>query len=70
MNGLNMVAGQGPQNDSEVVIDETKARNGNYHVGDMIKPLNTRRNIASPESIHLNRAPRVKMSLEAYAESD
>jgi putative ABC transport system permease protein len=64
-NGIIMVAGQGPQNDSEVVIDETKARNGNYHVGDMIKPRNNTQEyriagIYSPES-----GPRVKMSLEA-----
>ena len=59
-----MVAGQGPQNRNEVVIDETKARNSNYHVGDIIKPLNTEQyriaGIYSPES-----GPRVKMSLEA-----
>ncbi len=64
MNGINMVAGQGPQNLNEVVIDETKARNGNYHVGDMIRPFNTQdyriAGIYSPES-----GARVKMSLEA-----
>jgi putative ABC transport system permease protein len=64
MNGINMVAGQGPQNLDEVVIDETKARNGNYHVGDRIKPRNTQEyriaGIYAPES-----GPRVKMSLEA-----
>jgi putative ABC transport system permease protein len=64
MNGINMVAGHGPQNLFEVVIDETKARNGNLHVGDVIKPRNTQdyhiAGIYSPES-----GPRVKMSLEA-----
>src|SRR5262245_17693618 len=64
MNGINMVAGRGPQNIFEVVIDETKARNGNLHVGDLIKPRNTQdyrvAGIYSPES-----GPRVKMSLEA-----
>jgi putative ABC transport system permease protein len=63
MNGLNIVSGHGPQNDNEVVIDETKARNGNYHVGDMLKPFNTDEyriaGIYSPDS-----GPRVKMSLE------
>jgi len=64
MNGINMVAGQAPGGLKEVVIDETKARNGNYHVGDMIKPFNTEEyriaGIYSPES-----GARVKMSLEA-----
>jgi putative ABC transport system permease protein len=59
-----MVAGQGPENLNEVVIDETKARNNNYRVGDMIKPLGTDdyriAGIYSPES-----GARVKMSLEA-----
>ena len=64
MNGISMVAGQGPQNLNEVVIDETKARNSNYRVGDMIKPFGTDEyriaGIYSPES-----GARVKMSLEA-----
>jgi putative ABC transport system permease protein len=65
MNGMSMVAGRGPQNLNEVVVDETKARTSNYHVGDIIKPLNNTdqyriAGIYSPES-----GPRVKMSLEA-----
>jgi len=64
MNGINMVAGQGLQNLNEVVIDETKARNNNYRVGDLIKPFGTEEyriaGIYSPES-----GARVKMSLEA-----
>jgi putative ABC transport system permease protein len=63
MNGISMVTGHGPQNDNEVVIDETKARNSNYHVGDTIKPLGTQEyrvaGIYSPES-----GARVKLSLE------
>jgi putative ABC transport system permease protein len=63
MNGINMVAGQGPQNVNEVVIDETKARNSNYRVGELIKPLGTQEyrvaGVYSPES-----GARVKMSLE------
>ena len=68
MNGINMVAGRGPQSVDEVVIDETKARNSNYHVGDKIKPLGTSEShivgIYSPES-----GPRVKMSLEAMQQA-
>jgi putative ABC transport system permease protein len=64
MNGISMVAGHGPQTDNEVVIDETKARNSNYHVGDVFKPLGTQEyrvaGIYSPES-----GPRVKLSLDA-----
>ena len=64
MNGINMVAGQGPEALNEVVIDETKARNNNYRVGDMIKPFGEIDyrivGIYSPES-----GARVKMSLEA-----
>jgi putative ABC transport system permease protein len=63
MNGINMVAGNGPQND-EVVIDEVKAQQNNLHVGDRIKPLGPQEyrvaGIYSPES-----GPRVKMSLAA-----
>jgi putative ABC transport system permease protein len=63
MNGVNIVAGTGPQNVDEVIIDETKARNGNLRVGDFIQPLNNTSNyriagIYSPES-----GPRVKLSL-------
>ena len=64
MNGINMVAGQGPQNINEVVIDEVKARNNNLRVGDTLKPFGTGEyriaGIYSPES-----GARVKMSLEA-----
>ena len=64
MNGINMVAGHGPQALNEVVIDETKARGNNLRVGDQIKPLGTEDyrivGIYSPES-----GARVKMSLEA-----
>ena len=64
MNGINMVAGHGPQNLDEVVIDEVKAQQNNYHVGDRIKTLGTKEyriaGIYSPES-----GARVKMSLEA-----
>src|ERR1043165_3758301 len=40
-NGLQLVEGHGSQNSNEVVIDETKARNNNLHIGDTIKPLGT-----------------------------
>jgi len=65
MNGINMVAGSGPQSPpNEVVIDETKARNNNLRVGDALKPFGTDEyriaGIYSPES-----GARVKMSLEA-----
>lgn len=65
MNGINMVAGQGPHNLNEVVIDQTKARQGNYRVGDSMRPRNNTdeyriAGIYSPES-----GPRVKMSLAA-----
>ena len=64
MNGINMVEGRGPDNLNEVVIDQTKARNSNLHVGDFMKPLGTDDyrivGIYSPES-----GARVKMSLAA-----
>lgn len=64
MNGVNTVAGRGPQDPNEVIIDEVKARTSNYHVGDTIQPFNNTNNyrivgIYSPES-----GPRVKLSLE------
>ncbi|HEX5887671.1 MAG TPA: ABC transporter permease, partial [Pyrinomonadaceae bacterium] len=68
MNGLSMVEGRGPQDTSEVVIDETKARNNNLRVGDTIKNLGKKEyrisGIYSPES-----GPRVKMSLTAMQEA-
>jgi len=64
MNGINMVAGTAPQNIDEVVIDEVKAQQNNYHVGERMKPLGTQEyriaGIYSPES-----GARVKMTLEA-----
>src|ERR1044072_4930956 len=64
MNGISMVGGRGPQTVNEVVIDETKARTSNYHVGDTFKRFNNTdqyriAGIYSPES-----GPRVKLSLE------
>jgi putative ABC transport system permease protein len=64
MNGINMVQGRGPQELNEVVIDETKARNNNLRVGDLVKPLGTDDyrivGIYAPES-----GARVKMTLAA-----
>lgn len=64
MNGISMSAGTAPEGLNEVVIDETKARNNNLRVGDMLKPLGADvyriAGIYSPES-----GARVKMSLEA-----
>lgn len=68
MNGILMVAGQGPQGMNEVVIDETKARSNNYRVGDLIRPLGNQdyriAGIYSPES-----GARIKMSLEAMQQA-
>ncbi|HET9479397.1 MAG TPA: ABC transporter permease [Pyrinomonadaceae bacterium] len=68
MNGLRLVDGQAPQNANEVVIDETKARNNNYRVGDTIKPLGEQdyriAGIYSPES-----GARVKMTLAGMQEA-
>lgn len=68
MNGLNIVDGRGPQGPNEVVIDETKARNNNLHVGDSMKPLGTDDyrivGIYSPES-----GARVKMPLAAMQQA-
>lgn len=63
-NGINIVEGRGPQGLNELVIDQTKARNNNLRVGDLMKPLGTDDfrivGIYSPES-----GARVKMPLEA-----
>ena len=68
MNGINMVAGQGPQSPKEVVIDETKSRNNNLRAGDLMKPLGTEEyrisGIYAPES-----GARVKMSLEGMQQA-
>jgi len=68
LNGISLVAGQGPQNLNEVVIDQTKARNNNYSVGDTLKPFGTDPyrivGIYSPES-----GARVKMTLEAMQQA-
>jgi putative ABC transport system permease protein len=68
MNGISIVSGRGPQGPNEVVIDETKARNNHYRVGDAIKPFGTDDyrivGIYSPES-----GARVKMSLEAMQQA-
>ena len=68
MNGISMAEGRGPQGPNEVVIDETKARNNNLHIGDSLKPFGTDEyrivGIYSPES-----GARVKMSLEAMQQA-
>jgi putative ABC transport system permease protein len=68
MNGIGMVEGEGPHGSDEIVIDETKARNNNLHLGDKLKPLGTKEyrivGIYSPES-----GARVKMSLAAMQEA-
>jgi putative ABC transport system permease protein len=68
MNGLQITDGHGPQNANEVVIDETKARNNNLHIGDAIKPVGQKEyriaGIYSPES-----GARVKMSLAAMQDA-
>jgi len=68
MNGLQMAEGHGPQNSNEVIVDETKARNNNFHVGDAIKPVGTKEyrivGIYAPES-----GARVKLSLAAMQEA-
>ena len=64
MNGISMVEGRGPQGLNEVVIDEKKAQDNNYRVGDSFKPFGTDdyriAGIYSPES-----GARVKMPLAA-----
>jgi putative ABC transport system permease protein len=68
MNGLRMTEGTAPQNSTDVVIDEKKARDNNLHVGDKLKPLGTHdyriAGIYSPES-----GARVKMSLSGMQEA-
>ena len=68
LNGISMVAGQGPQALNEVVIDQIKARNNNLGVGDTLKPFGTDPyrivGIYEPES-----GARVKMSLEAMQQA-
>ena len=63
MNGTSLVSGRPPNND-EIVVDETKARNNNLHVGSMLKPFGSKEyrvsGIYAPES-----GARVKMSLPA-----
>jgi putative ABC transport system permease protein len=68
MNGINMVEGRGPQGPNEVVIDQTKARNNNLRVGDLMQPLGTDDyrivGIYAPES-----GARVKMTLAAMQQA-
>jgi putative ABC transport system permease protein len=68
VNGINMVDGRGPQGVDEVIIDETKARNNDLRVGDVMKPLGTTDyrivGIYSPES-----GARVKMTLAAMQQA-
>jgi putative ABC transport system permease protein len=68
MNGLAIVDGQTPQNMNEVVIDETKARDNHYRVGDKIKPFGIGEyriaGIYAPES-----GARVKLSLAAMQDA-
>jgi putative ABC transport system permease protein len=68
MNGINLVEGQAPQANDEIVIDETKARNNKVGVGGTLQLFGNRpyrvTGIYSPES-----GPRVKMTLQAMQEA-
>ena len=68
VNGTEIVAGQAPVANDEVVIDETKARSNNYKVGDKIRPFGKGDyrivGIYAPES-----GARVKMTLAALQEA-
>ncbi len=68
MNDIRIVDGHAPQGLNEVVIDETKARDNKFKVGDKIRPFGSQdyriAGIYSPES-----GARVKMSLAALQES-
>jgi len=63
MNGISLVSGHAPQNEDEIVIDESKARNNNLRLGDTFTPFGKEYRVAgiySPES-----GARVKMTLHA-----
>ena len=68
MNDLRLSEGHAPQQNDELIIDETKARGNNLHLGDKLKPVGTKEyrivGIYSPES-----GARVKMSLAAMQEA-
>jgi len=68
VNGIEIVSGKAPVANDEVVIDETKARNNNYKIGDKIQPFGKGEyrvvGIYSPES-----GARVKMTLAALQEA-
>lgn len=68
MNGLQLVDGRAPQANDEVIIDITKARNGNLAVGNTLPLFGNQpyriSGIYSPES-----GARVKMSLAAMQEA-
>jgi putative ABC transport system permease protein len=77
MNGINIVAGRGPQNNNEIVIDEVKAHNSNLHLGDVFTPFGKpdekkkRAGLEDNKEYHVTgiyspeSGPRVKMSLAA-----
>ena len=68
MNDIRIIDGRGPQALDEVVIDETKARDNHFRVGDKIRPFGNQDyrivGIYSPES-----GARVKMSLAALQDA-
>ena len=68
VNGIEIVSGQAPVANDEVVIDETKARNNSYKIGDTIKPFGKGEyrivGIYAPES-----GARVKMTLAALQDA-
>jgi len=68
MNDIRIVAGNGPSGPNEAMIDEVKARNDKFRVGDQIKPFGTKvyriAGIYSPES-----GPRTKLTLAGLQEA-
>jgi len=68
MNGIQLVAGHAPSQNNEALIDEVKARDDNYRIGDVIRPFGGAGyrivGIYSPES-----GPRTKLTLAALQEA-
>ncbi|HXD31222.1 MAG TPA: ABC transporter permease [Pyrinomonadaceae bacterium] len=68
LNGLRLISGRPPQAFDEIVIDEIKAKNGNYSPGSVVKLFGKRQyrvtGVYSPES-----GARVKMTLAAMQDA-
>jgi putative ABC transport system permease protein len=69
MNGIQIIDGQAPTSNSDVMIDTTKARNNNLHVGSMLTLFGNKQQYRVAGTYSPESGPRVKLTLAGLQEA-